>query len=48
MLVVFTYSEGKRMRKLYDIVAAVSLLIIIGLAVIATKGGRYAQYRIMR
>lgn len=36
------------LRKIYDIVAAVSLLAMIGLAVLATKGGRYAQYRIMR
>ena len=36
------------LRKVYDFVAAVSLLAIIGLAVLATKGGRYAQYRIMR
>ena len=45
-----TRKEKKRktMRKLCDIVAAVSLLTIIGLAVLATKGGRYAQYRIMR
>ena len=40
--------KEKRMRKIYDIVAAISLLTIIGLAVLATKGGRYAQYRIMR
>lgn len=36
------------MRKIYDIAAAVSLFSMIGLAVIATKGSRYAQYRIMR
>ena len=40
--------KEKKMRKIYDIVAAISLFTIIGLAVLATKGGRYAQYRIMR
>lgn len=36
------------MRKIYDIAAAVSLFAMIGLAVIVTKGTKYAQYRIMR
>lgn len=36
------------MRKIYDVAAAVSLFAIIGLAVIATKGTKYAQYKIMR
>lgn len=36
------------MRKIYDIAAAVSLFAMIGLAVIATKETKYAQYRIMR
>ena len=40
--------KEKKMRKIYDIVAAISLFTIIGLAVLTTKGGRYAQYRIMR